>query len=37
MLGSDVPRTAEYPMVRPNKVSLIVLEIYVEHSLGAEA
>ena len=37
MLGSDVSRTAEHLMVRLNKVSLIVQEIYAEHSLGAEA
>ena len=37
MLGSDVPRTAEHPMVLPDKVSLIVREIYAEHRLGAEA
>ena len=37
MLNSDVPQTAEYPMVRPDKVSLIVREIYAEHSLGVEA
>ena len=34
MLDSDVPRTAEHPMVRPDKVSLIVREIYAEHRLG---
>ena len=37
MLSSDVPWTAEHPMVRPDKVSLIVQEIYAEHRLGAEA
>ena len=37
MLGSDVPRTAEHPMVRPDKVSLIVWEIYAEQRLGVEA
>ena len=36
MLSSDVPRTAEHPMVYPDKVSLIVREIYAKHSLGAE-
>ena len=34
MLGSDVPRNAEHPMVRSDKVSLIVREIYAEHRLG---
>ena len=34
MLGSDVPRTAEHPMVRLDKISLIVWEIYAEHRLG---
>ena len=37
MLGSDVSRTAEHLMVRLNKVSLIVQEIYAEHSSGAKA
>ena len=37
MLGGNVPRIAEHPMVRPDKVSLIVREIYAEHSLGTEA
>ena len=37
MLGSDVSRTAEHPMVRPDKVSLIVREIYAKHRLGDEA
>ena len=37
MLGSDIPRTTEHPMVRPDKVSLIVREIYAEHRLGVEA
>ena len=37
MLGSDVSWIAEHPMVRPDKVSLIVREIYAEHGLGAEA
>ena len=35
-LSGDVPRTAEHPMVRPDKVILIVREIYAEHKLGAE-
>ena len=34
MLDSDVSRTAEHPVVRPDKVSLIVREIYAEHRLG---
>ena len=34
MLGSDVPRTTEHPIVCPDKVSLIVREIYAEHRLG---
>ena len=34
MLGSDVPRTAEHPMVRLDKILLIVWEIYAEHRLG---
>ena len=37
ILGSDVPWTAEHPMVRPDKVLLIVREIYVEHRLGTKA
>ena len=34
MLGSDVPRTAEHPMVRRDRVSMNVREIYAEHRLG---
>ena len=37
MLGGDVPRIVEHPMVRLDKVILIVQEIYAEHRLGAEA
>ena len=37
MLGSDVSWTAEHPMVRPDKTSLFVREIYAEHQLGVEA
>ena len=37
MLGSDVSWIAEHPMVRPDKVSLIVREIYAEHRLGVKA
>ena len=37
MLGSDVSRTAEHPMVRLDKTSLLVREIYAEHRLGVEA
>ena len=35
-LSGDGPQTAEHPMVRPDKVILIVREIYAEHKLGAE-
>ena len=34
MLGGDVSRTAEHPMVRRDKVSMNVREIYAEHRLG---
>ena len=36
-LSGDVPRIVEHPMVRLDKVILIVQEIYAEHRLGAEA
>ena len=37
MLGSDISWTAEHPMVRLDKTSLFVWEIYAEHRLGVEA